>query len=574
MGNPLGIFKNLTKAGIVKDDGTVQYFDSPGQQAQAIVSQQQAPEFTANADSYIPEQRVGAEYVNVNEPDPGDMGIYSDPPSPAYADHMDIAPEATPTAGPTGVMFDPAKQKSTSFAQSSAGKDVEAIHPSFNQQTTDQYGNVISGNNKGLTKGGLVVKMLKGGLMGAMDAIANGALNAPQHGESSFGMGMQAARQGPQIRQQEAIAKQQGEMQTAQMQDQMRPVQTKQGVMPLWKAVQLSKMTREEAAAAKDSALAEKALREPKPDMPDLQKLYADAVRRGDKVAAQNYADAIQNIQPEHAAPQDSKVGERVGPDNNKYVTYKKPDGKTYEVKVGAERAPANGGSGGSGTPTEIKPNSREFKVAQDMAYGRLTFQGFRTLYAYSRDASMKSGIYEMATRLNPNFNMAKFEMGYKLAASPKVQQQMASLDNVIQAAPDMLRASEEATRTGIKSVNKITNWAGIQFGGQKYSNFHTAQIAFADELSGALGYGSATDMSREMGLNMTDPNLSPDQFAAAMREVIVPFINRKRSTLLNQMSVYGEPGMNPAAEAPKTIEDVDKPKGGNKRNDGITFIR
>ena len=43
---------------------------------------------------------------------------------------------------------------------------------------------------------------------------------------------------------------------------------------------------------------------------------------------------------------------------------------------------------------------------------------------------------------------------------------------------------------------------------------------------------------------------MSPDAFKSAMTDVVVPFINRKRTTLLNQMGPYGQPGMNPAASA------------------------
>lgn len=217
-------------------------------------------------------------------------------------------------------------------------------------------------------------------------------------------------------------------------------------------------------------------------------------------------------------------------------------------------RMPLNGGVASAPLPgadipiiTQAKqPNL--FKVAQDLAYGKLTMQQFRSLYAYSRDTKGKQSLYATAQSLNPNFNPAAFEMGQTLAKNPKVQQQLASLDNVIQAAPDLLKASQEASRSGIPLVNGIVLKAGINLGGKKYSNFKTAQIAFADELSGALGYGSATDMSREMGFNMTDPNLTPDQFNSSVQDIVIPFVQRKRDTLLHQMGVYGQPGMNPAA--------------------------
>ena len=76
--------------------------------------------------------------------------------------------------------------------------------------------------------------------------------------------------------------------------------------------------------------------------------------------------------------------------------------------------------------------------------------------------------------------------------------------------------------------------------GDKRYSNFAQARVAFADELSGALGFGSATDMSREMGFDLTRTDLSPEQFNAGINDIVIPFIAQKRSTILDQMGIYG----------------------------------
>jgi hypothetical protein len=215
--------------------------------------------------------------------------------------------------------------------------------------------------------------------------------------------------------------------------------------------------------------------------------------------------------------------------------------------------------------PVDIQPGTPEYKVAQGLAYGMLTFPQFRTLYAYSRDAKKREALYAKAVDMNPNFNPAAFEMGFTLAKNPRVQQQLASLDNVQQGVPDLLRFSDDATRAGATLLNKFIVPGGIAVGGRKYSDFNTAISAFADELSGALGFGSATDMSREMGYRMTDKNLSPENFRSALATVVMPFVQRKRDTLLKQMGVYGQPGMNPAAgPSPGTPKPsvVKTPKG------------
>ena len=203
--------------------------------------------------------------------------------------------------------------------------------------------------------------------------------------------------------------------------------------------------------------------------------------------------------------------------------------------------------AGGMSKP--IEPGTREYRLAQDLAYGKTTLTQFRTMFGRStNDTNRRLDIYDKAAELNPNFNPAQFEMGFTFAKNPKVQQQLASLDNVQQGIPDLLKFSDRAKRAGATVLNKFLLPGGIAIGNKKYSNFRTAQIAFADELSGALGYGSATDMSREMGFNMADPNLGPDAFNSAIQDVVLPFIERKRATMLKQMGVYGLPGMNPAA--------------------------
>jgi hypothetical protein len=210
---------------------------------------------------------------------------------------------------------------------------------------------------------------------------------------------------------------------------------------------------------------------------------------------------------------------------------------------------------GGQGVA--IQPGTAMDRVANDLASGKLTMSQFRTLYGYSRNVGQKLAIYDRARELNPNFNPSAFEMGYNFAKNPKVMQQMASLDNVEKGIPDLLKISDQADRTGVPLLNRWINKGGYNIAGKHYANLAIARTAFADELSGALGYGSATDMSREMGLNMTDPNLSPADFRDAITNVVQPFLQRKRASMLGPMGVYGQPGgstVAPGGQAGRTV--------------------
>lgn len=186
-----------------------------------------------------------------------------------------------------------------------------------------------------------------------------------------------------------------------------------------------------------------------------------------------------------------------------------------------------------------ILAGSKEFGIAQDLAYGKLTFQQFRSLYSYSRDVNVKTNIYQKASELNPNFNPADFELGYKIASNPKIIQQVSSQDNALARIASMKEISDAAERSNMPMVNKIILPAGFAMGNVKYSNFAIAQKAMADEISGALGFGSATDMTRQLGIDMTNPNMSPAQFNSALDE-ISNFLVSKRASLVNQMGVYG----------------------------------
>lgn len=210
--------------------------------------------------------------------------------------------------------------------------------------------------------------------------------------------------------------------------------------------------------------------------------------------------------------------------------------GETTRKKMDiAQRAAATNTTAGG-----IQPRTPEFRVATDLASGLMTFAQFRTIYAYSRDAKLKAAIYDKARDLNPEFNPAMFERGIKIASNPKIVQQVAAQDNALSLIPEMTQVSDEATRVGPTVFNSMINKTGYAFGGKKYTDLRVMQKVFADEVSGALGFGSATDMTRELGLTMADLDLSSPNFRSAMNK-IESAMQKKRSSLVNQMGVYGQ---------------------------------
>jgi hypothetical protein len=211
----------------------------------------------------------------------------------------------------------------------------------------------------------------------------------------------------------------------------------------------------------------------------------------------------------------------------------------------------------------DVKLTKNQERTAIDLSSGDLTFDQFTRLYPSrgNAGAGTKAAIYARARELNPAFNPAQFEIGYKFAVSPKIKQQIASINNVTSGVDDLLKFSDAAQRQGANILNSAILKGGVAFGGKAYNDFKTARIAFADELSGALGYGSATDMAKQMGLDLTDPTMSPANFRSAIENVVVPFVARKKASIVGEMGPY-KPNEAPQEELPPAALFIGKPPG------------
>lgn len=188
-----------------------------------------------------------------------------------------------------------------------------------------------------------------------------------------------------------------------------------------------------------------------------------------------------------------------------------------------------------------IVPGTDEFTIAQNLAYGDLTFDAFNRMLGY-REAGRKEAVYVKAKMINPYFSQSAFEAGFRFYMRPQTRQQLASLDNVEAALTDMIRFSDDAKRSSLPLMNKFELPAGYMFGNRAIANFNLALVAFSDELAGALGAGANTDMTRRMGKEMSDGNVDPETFRKNL-QIVAGFLGRKRDSLLGEMGPYGQPG-------------------------------
>jgi hypothetical protein len=290
---------------------------------------------------------------------------------------------------------------------------------------------------------------------------------------------------------------------------------------------------------------------------PDLQTVDAE----GKPITRRFTADGQFQDFPRYIAPQNQPAAENpnavlgaaeltrlIDPKTGKNPPFGTTRAQAAGFQIKPEAAPRDN-MGMEGPVKLLKPNDQGYRIAQDLAYGKLTFPQFRSLMtSRSADAGAKRAIYDTAAELNPNFNPAAFEMSMKFASNPTTQRQLVAIDNVKRGVDDMILLSDRASRTGIPLLNNLVVKGGIALGGKRYSNFNTAVTAFADELSLALGTGGATDMARRMGFDMTRKDLTPEQFAEGMTAVVIPFLQRRKDSMLQQMGPYGQTGFNPGA--------------------------
>lgn len=205
--------------------------------------------------------------------------------------------------------------------------------------------------------------------------------------------------------------------------------------------------------------------------------------------------------------------------------------------------------------PTKtLAPGSQGYKVAEMLAYGKLSLQDFRSLAAYSRDMGAKLAIFNTASALNPAFDPVAFERGQKFAANPKTMTSLSAINAVEPNLQRLVDLSQQWDRTKYPDVNAFLRGVGFRWGNRKVTDFGILQKIVGDELGVALGAGTMSDMKLKLGLDLAGGNLSPENFFSAMQEVLSALENRKRS-LVEPMGIYGEGNVQakPPAELSQT---------------------
>lgn len=187
----------------------------------------------------------------------------------------------------------------------------------------------------------------------------------------------------------------------------------------------------------------------------------------------------------------------------------------------------------------EIKPNSREYRLAQDLAYGTLTMADFNRIYGRAAsNANLKVALYDKARELNPNFNPAQFELGFKMASNPQIRQRLVAIDSLDPVIDKIEGLAKQADFTSLPAVNKLLSAGKFQLGNKTVTDYRQLQTLLGDEVGNALGVGSGSDLKTKLGLDLVNPNLGPQQFVSTM-EQLRTVLQARRAALAPTMGPY-----------------------------------
>jgi hypothetical protein len=222
----------------------------------------------------------------------------------------------------------------------------------------------------------------------------------------------------------------------------------------------------------------------------------------------------------------------------------------------------------------EIKPGTRMYRVAQDIAYGTLTMSDFNRIYGRAMgNAATKAAIYDTARLLNPDFSPAKFELDYKMAANPAIRQRIVAIDGLSPVIEKIKEISSKVGNGDVQAFNRLLQGAKLQVSNKTVANFQQLKTLLGDEVGLALGVGTGSDLKTKLGLDLVNTNLSDGSFQSNMDQ-LDSILGARKGLLLKQMGTYASvaggnaPPTTPAApaqapQAPAGWKYVPKAGGG-----------
>jgi len=217
---------------------------------------------------------------------------------------------------------------------------------------------------------------------------------------------------------------------------------------------------------------------------------------------------------------------------------YVAPDGTKTIANI-----PAGGAAKSSATSTSSKStgtplsNPNLESVAQALADGTIA----PSQVSMSRGGAGEINQVEMrASQINPNFNAAEAQKQYGYATTPATITQAQAIVSAYPNFDTLINLAKNANYKGPKTLNNIQLESGVEFGNTNAANFAQAQKLLGDDIAGILGYGSASDLKTQLGLDVVDPTLTVDQFTSNMNQ-LKGFVDNKINAINSQAGMYAQ---------------------------------
>jgi len=208
-------------------------------------------------------------------------------------------------------------------------------------------------------------------------------------------------------------------------------------------------------------------------------------------------------------------------------------------TKLGAGESLVNPLTGQTKAQSAFKPVAVPFGASLvDPTTGQTVFNGMGTDQINSLAQSVisgqmapsqipggSSGTIGLAVRnailqQNPRFNFQTAEQQFGFGSNVSVQQQQAKIAGLTNpgGAIDQLQSlSDSISRSQYPDFNKLTLAAAEKMGDPNVANYLAQAKLVGDELGNALSASGASDLKVQLGLDLTNPNLSIGQMNAVL---------------------------------------------------------
>jgi hypothetical protein len=184
--------------------------------------------------------------------------------------------------------------------------------------------------------------------------------------------------------------------------------------------------------------------------------------------------------------------------------------------------------------------------IAQSLANGTMKWQD---VVSNRTPLAVKQQLLEETKALNPNFNSGDFSIEQSVRkefTSGDAAKNLTAFNTAIEHSKQLSIATDALDNGDVRTLNKIGNAFGYEFGSDKQTNFNVIKNALSGEISKVFKGGQATDAEIKAVQQPFDAANSTTQLKGAINNAIA-LMNSKRDALKQQyeQGTQGKPNFN-----------------------------